>query len=164
MFYMHPIYHFSLSLFFSHFLSYSTSQCEPLSGKVQKILIWRWQELSDEEKKLMESVADCKRKPPRQREYFVKYHDMSYWNCDWVTELQVLYFIVLISFSFFVTFLRVCCCYWFAIFCWLYDFHIFQYNYLLLNNYLETCNISDNFYDLIIPKSCSIASVADGGL
>lgn len=25
----------------------------------------------------------------RQRELFVKWHDLSYWHCDWVSELQV---------------------------------------------------------------------------
>lgn len=25
----------------------------------------------------------------REREFMVKWHDMSYWHCDWVSELQV---------------------------------------------------------------------------
>ena len=25
----------------------------------------------------------------KQREYFVKWHEMSYWHCEWITELQV---------------------------------------------------------------------------
>ena len=30
-----------------------------------------------------------KRKPPPIREFFVKYDGLSYWHCDWVTEVQI---------------------------------------------------------------------------
>ena len=67
-------------------------QCEPLNGKVQKILTWRWKEEPAEEKPADGEAATSsspKKKPQRLREYFVKYHEKSYWHCDWVSELQV---------------------------------------------------------------------------
>ena len=52
-----------------------------------KILTWRWVENTIPEDQLPEAA---KKKPrPRLREYFVKWHDMSYWHCDWVSELQM---------------------------------------------------------------------------
>ncbi|KAF9822298.1 hypothetical protein SFRURICE_017573 [Spodoptera frugiperda] len=51
--------------------------CPPLEGKVAKILTWRWKEQS------------AKSKAPRSREFFVKWHDRSYWHCSWISELQL---------------------------------------------------------------------------
>ncbi|CAB0003885.1 unnamed protein product [Nesidiocoris tenuis] len=60
---------------------------KPLRGKVAKILTWRWVENQVSESQLPEAA---KKKPrPRQREFFVRWHDMSYWHCDWVSELQL---------------------------------------------------------------------------
>ncbi len=28
-------------------------------------------------------------KEHREREFFVKWHDMCYWHCEWISELQV---------------------------------------------------------------------------
>ncbi|KAK9502140.1 hypothetical protein O3M35_012729 [Rhynocoris fuscipes] len=62
---------------------------KPLRGKVSKILTWRWVEPppSNDDNKDDSNV----KKRPRQksREYFVKWADMSYWHCDWVSELQM---------------------------------------------------------------------------
>ncbi|XP_043222807.1 chromodomain-helicase-DNA-binding protein Mi-2 homolog isoform X1 [Amphibalanus amphitrite] len=64
--------------------------CEPLTGKVQKILTWRWKEEPAEKPAEGEAAATSpKKKAHRTREYFVKYHDKSYWHCDWVSELQM---------------------------------------------------------------------------
>ncbi|XP_021937675.1 chromodomain-helicase-DNA-binding protein Mi-2 homolog isoform X5 [Zootermopsis nevadensis] len=70
---------------------------KPLPGKVAKILTWRWAEAKksdgrEEEDKLSEEPSTSKR-PPRtpkpQREFFVKWHEKSYWHCEWVSELQM---------------------------------------------------------------------------
>nr|QVX32603.1 CHD3/4/5A [Platynereis dumerilii] len=88
--------------------------CEPLKGRVQKILFWRWKdgllkkeedalqkdpikdidekvEKKEEKPEKKEEVIPPKkvRKPPRLREFLVKWHDMSYWHCEWITELQL---------------------------------------------------------------------------
>ncbi|XP_069683396.1 chromodomain-helicase-DNA-binding protein Mi-2 homolog isoform X2 [Periplaneta americana] len=69
---------------------------KPLPGKVAKILTWRWAESKkhdrDEDDKPSEEPSTSKR-PPRtpkpQREFFVKWHEKSYWHCEWVSELQM---------------------------------------------------------------------------
>lgn len=61
---------------------------KPLPGKVQKILTWRWVE-EDGEKKEENGDVKPKKKPQRQREYFVKWNEKSYWHCSWVSELQM---------------------------------------------------------------------------
>ncbi|VVC89740.1 unnamed protein product [Leptidea sinapis] len=53
--------------------------CLPIEGKVAKILTWRWKEHSTKSKKAA----------PRSREFFVKWHDKSYWHCSWISELQL---------------------------------------------------------------------------
>ncbi|XP_037973931.2 chromodomain-helicase-DNA-binding protein Mi-2 homolog isoform X1 [Plutella xylostella] len=50
--------------------------CPPLEGKVHKILTWRWKEQG-------------KSKAARSREFFVKWHERSYWHCSWISELQL---------------------------------------------------------------------------
>ena len=72
-------------------------QAEPLLGKVGKILTWRWVETEEVEKEQKEeepsastSTAPVKKRGiKRFREFFVKWHEMSYWHCSWVSELQV---------------------------------------------------------------------------
>ncbi|XP_011300303.1 chromodomain-helicase-DNA-binding protein Mi-2 homolog [Fopius arisanus] len=62
--------------------------CPPLMGKVAKILTWRWKESSDSPSE-EPSTSKAAPKPRRTREFFVKWADMSYWHCDWATELQL---------------------------------------------------------------------------
>lgn len=57
--------------------------CPPLEGKVSKILTWRWTE------KPLDGAEGSSKKGPRRREYFVKWHERSYWHCDWITEMQL---------------------------------------------------------------------------
>ncbi|XP_062597362.1 chromodomain-helicase-DNA-binding protein Mi-2 homolog [Saccostrea cucullata] len=93
--------------------------CEPLKGRVAKILTWRWTEPLQEEGKMEEldhthphlpastkklmvknggkyepmdlqrliELSNKNRKP--LREFFVKWHDLSYWHCSWISELQL---------------------------------------------------------------------------
>ncbi|CAH1990110.1 unnamed protein product [Acanthoscelides obtectus] len=58
--------------------------CPPLIGKVAKILTWKWVE-DEPKKKDKEENA----KKTRHREFFVKWHELSYWHCSWITELQL---------------------------------------------------------------------------
>lgn len=67
-----------------------------MKGKVAKILTWRWAEVpkTEEVKKEDEDLAaqpstSKKPQPKPQREFFVKWHDMSYWHCSWISEVQV---------------------------------------------------------------------------
>lgn len=71
---------------------------EPLKGKVAKILHWRWVEKNFETKNKSDST-NCEENPTastsapilkhKEREFFVKWHDMSYWHCSWISELQI---------------------------------------------------------------------------
>ncbi|KOB74563.1 putative Chromodomain helicase-DNA-binding protein Mi-2-like protein [Operophtera brumata] len=65
------------SAYHRHCLNPPLAECPPLDGKVSKILTWRWKE------------PPSKNKTPRQREFFVKWHEMSYWHCSWISELQL---------------------------------------------------------------------------
>lgn len=56
--------------------------CPPLPAKIQRIITWRWKEVSVEGASTSKNVR-------REREFFVKWHEQSYWHCDWVTELQL---------------------------------------------------------------------------
>lgn len=74
---------------------------EPLKGKVQRILTWRWKKPDkdqlDKEKNVQSTAEDdtknllksLKNRKPREREFFVKWKDMSYWHCSWVDENQM---------------------------------------------------------------------------
>lgn len=70
---------------------------EPLKGKVQRIITWRWkkQEEPEADKNLTAEestknlLKNLKNRKPREREYFVKWKDMSYWHCTWVDEGQM---------------------------------------------------------------------------
>lgn len=59
--------------------------CPTLPYKIQRILTWRWREVP------VEGEASTSKKPKvrREREFFVKWQEQSYWHCDWVTELQL---------------------------------------------------------------------------
>ena len=74
---------------------------EPLKGKVSKILTWRWAEIYKDEDPIIgdrltnddipaaQPSTSKKPQPKPQREFFVKYHDMSYWHCNWISEVQL---------------------------------------------------------------------------
>ncbi|XP_017494898.1 PREDICTED: chromodomain-helicase-DNA-binding protein 4-like, partial [Rhagoletis zephyria] len=72
---------------------------EPLKGKVQRIITWRWKkavvEGADGEKALSAEdstknlLKNLKNRKPREREFFCKWKDMSYWHCSWVDEGQL---------------------------------------------------------------------------
>lgn len=55
---------------------------------VAKILTWRWKECSDTPSE-EPSTSKAAPKQRKMREFFVKWADMSYWHCDWITELQL---------------------------------------------------------------------------
>ncbi|RZC42901.1 chromodomain-helicase-DNA-binding protein Mi-2 -like protein [Asbolus verrucosus] len=59
--------------------------CPPLKGKVSKVLTWRW--IQDQPQATEDATK--KMKPKRHREFFVKWHELSYWHCNWITELQL---------------------------------------------------------------------------
>jgi chromodomain-helicase-DNA-binding protein 4 len=76
--------------------------CEPLKGKVAKILTWRWAEIHKEDEPIKtgepqsnddipaaQPSTSKKIQPKPQREFFVKWNDMSYWHCSWITEVQL---------------------------------------------------------------------------
>lgn len=56
--------------------------CPSLPTKIQRIITWRWKEVPVEGASTSKNVR-------REREFFVKWHEQSYWHCDWVTELQL---------------------------------------------------------------------------
>ena len=60
-----------------------------LPYKVGKILTWRWVETKAEAKKEEAPAVPPRKTPPRLREFFVKWHEKSYWHCSWVSELQL---------------------------------------------------------------------------
>ncbi|TRY96280.1 hypothetical protein DNTS_024011 [Danionella cerebrum] len=61
--------------------------CPAMKGKVQRILTWRWTEPPPP---TPASASDPKPLAGRpEREFFAKWHNMSYWHCSWVTELQL---------------------------------------------------------------------------
>lgn len=66
-----------------------------MKGKVQKVITWRWGEppASTPVPRPADLPADAPDPPPlvgrREREFFVKWCNMSYWHCSWVLELQV---------------------------------------------------------------------------
>ncbi|XP_037933405.1 chromodomain-helicase-DNA-binding protein Mi-2 homolog [Teleopsis dalmanni] len=55
--------------------------CPPLTGKAEKIITWRWAESTE--------PSTSKKSKSRQREYFVKWHNMSYWHCEWISDVQM---------------------------------------------------------------------------
>ncbi|XP_059098801.1 chromodomain-helicase-DNA-binding protein Mi-2 homolog isoform X2 [Tigriopus californicus] len=74
--------------------------CEPLPGKVEKILTWRWKEEDEDEKKKREEqepepIAGSSKMitphtlPKVEREFFIKWKDQSFWHCSWIKEIQL---------------------------------------------------------------------------
>jgi len=71
--------------------------CEPLGGKVEKILNWRWKGMEDkeeEEENKEEEGGKKKRRRKRipkdaQREFMIKWKGLSFWHCSWVQEIQL---------------------------------------------------------------------------
>ncbi|XP_078507685.1 chromodomain-helicase-DNA-binding protein 4 isoform X3 [Lissotriton helveticus] len=69
--------------------------CPPLKGKIQKILTWKWGQPPPPTQVPKPPTDDPDAPPPKplegrpEREFFVKWHAMSYWHCSWVTELQL---------------------------------------------------------------------------
>ncbi|KAM4601405.1 chromodomain-helicase-DNA-binding protein 4 isoform 1-T1 [Polymixia lowei] len=69
--------------------------CPPMKGKVQKVLTWRWGDppAPTPVPRPADLPADAPDPPPlvgrREREFFVKWCNMSYWHCSWVQELQL---------------------------------------------------------------------------
>uniref|UniRef100_A0A673FTP4 Chromodomain-helicase-DNA-binding protein 4-like n=1 Tax=Sinocyclocheilus rhinocerous TaxID=307959 RepID=A0A673FTP4_9TELE len=67
----------------------------PLKGKVQKVLAWHWGEAPPPMPvpRPADLAADAPDPPPmigrKEREFFVKWCNMSYWHCSWVQELQL---------------------------------------------------------------------------
>uniref|UniRef100_A0A8D3AGX9 DNA helicase n=1 Tax=Scophthalmus maximus TaxID=52904 RepID=A0A8D3AGX9_SCOMX len=70
-------------------------KCPHMKGKVQKVLTWRWGEppAPTPVPRPFDLPADAPDPPPlvgrREREFFVKWCNMSYWHCSWVQELQL---------------------------------------------------------------------------
>lgn len=68
---------------------------EPLKGKIQKIMTWRWAAILPEddtpvsETAKLAPVSTKKIELKPLREFFVKFHDLSYWHCCWISELQL---------------------------------------------------------------------------
>ncbi|CAG5136053.1 unnamed protein product [Candidula unifasciata] len=64
--------------------------CKPLKGKVKKILTWRWCEPPKTDDELDHTHHELPKKALKPlREFFIKWADMSYWHCSWVSELQL---------------------------------------------------------------------------
>ncbi|XP_071548739.1 chromodomain-helicase-DNA-binding protein Mi-2 homolog [Panulirus ornatus] len=65
--------------------------CEPLPGRVQKILFWRFVDPPKPPENWREIVGDKAEKYQFKslREFLVKWVDMSYWHCSWVSELML---------------------------------------------------------------------------
>ena len=61
--------------------------CEPMPGKVEKILTWRWKEMPEEEEEEGEKKKVVNSAP--EREFFIKWKEQSYWHCSWVKEIQL---------------------------------------------------------------------------
>ncbi|XP_042345222.1 chromodomain-helicase-DNA-binding protein 4 isoform X3 [Plectropomus leopardus] len=70
-------------------------KCPQMKGKVQKVLTWKWGEppAPTPVPRPADLPADAPDPPPlagrREREFFVKWCNMSYWHCSWVLELQL---------------------------------------------------------------------------
>ncbi|XP_023659676.1 chromodomain-helicase-DNA-binding protein 4-like isoform X1 [Paramormyrops kingsleyae] len=70
-------------------------KCPPLKGKVQKILTWRWSDPPAHKPVPRPSNLPADAPDPLlpasrpEREFFVKWSNMSYWHCSWVSELQL---------------------------------------------------------------------------
>ncbi|KAJ4948480.1 hypothetical protein JOQ06_020014 [Pogonophryne albipinna] len=69
--------------------------CQLITGRVQKILHWRWGEPPPPipVPPTLDAPPDAPPPPPMkgrpEREFFVKLTAQSYWHCTWITELQL---------------------------------------------------------------------------
>ncbi|XP_028836078.1 chromodomain-helicase-DNA-binding protein 4 isoform X2 [Denticeps clupeoides] len=69
--------------------------CPPMKAKVQKVLTWRWGKAPPpipvpRPLDLPNDAPDPKPMMGRpEREFFVKWCNLSYWHCSWVLELQL---------------------------------------------------------------------------
>ncbi|XP_070207054.1 chromodomain-helicase-DNA-binding protein 4-like isoform X3 [Littorina saxatilis] len=64
--------------------------CPPLKGKVHKILTWRWAKPPEQEDELDHTHHEKPKKTrPPLREFFVKWKEMSFWHCEWISELSL---------------------------------------------------------------------------
>ncbi|XP_050735075.1 chromodomain-helicase-DNA-binding protein Mi-2 homolog isoform X6 [Eriocheir sinensis] len=66
--------------------------CEPLPGRVQKILFWRFVDPPKPPENWKEIVGETKVEKyqfKQLREFLVKWVDMSYWHCSWISELML---------------------------------------------------------------------------
>ncbi|XP_029437894.1 chromodomain-helicase-DNA-binding protein 3 isoform X1 [Rhinatrema bivittatum] len=69
--------------------------CPGLKGRVQKILYWMWGEPPTSVQPLASAGDSLGVLPPKllqgrsEREFFVKWVNLSYWHCSWVKELQL---------------------------------------------------------------------------
>ncbi|KAH8264948.1 hypothetical protein KR038_008669, partial [Drosophila bunnanda] len=61
--------------------------CPPLTGKAEKIITWRWAVRADDGPSTSKGSKSSGNS--RVREYFIKWHNMSYWHCEWVPEVQL---------------------------------------------------------------------------
>lgn len=57
--------------------------CPPLEHKVAKILTWRWADVD------ISKPGTSKKEIVRKRQFFVKWAERSYWQCSWISELQI---------------------------------------------------------------------------
>lgn len=69
--------------------------CPRPKGRLEKILSWRWRDAPYTEVPVDHTESGKKKLwGYRQREFLVKYHNLSYWEVEWITELQLeIYFI-----------------------------------------------------------------------
>ncbi|XP_078467699.1 chromodomain-helicase-DNA-binding protein 5-like isoform X2 [Lampetra fluviatilis] len=69
--------------------------CPPVEGKVQKILHWKWGVAPPSTPVARPADAPPDAPDPKplegrpEREFFVKWSNLSYWHCCWITELQL---------------------------------------------------------------------------
>nr|CAB3230448.1 chromodomain-helicase-DNA-binding protein 4 [Phallusia mammillata] len=66
--------------------------CPMLKGKLQRVLAWRWREAPYTEVSDERAGQEGKKKKLwgyKQREFLVKYAEYSFWDVDWITELQM---------------------------------------------------------------------------
>uniref|UniRef100_A0A4W5NAR0 Uncharacterized protein n=1 Tax=Hucho hucho TaxID=62062 RepID=A0A4W5NAR0_9TELE len=83
------------------------SECPGMKGKVQKVLTWKWGEPPPPTPvpRPLDLPAEAPDPVPLagrpERQFFVKWCNMSYWHCSWVQELQVTHVnhnIIIVSF------------------------------------------------------------------
>jgi hypothetical protein len=72
--------------------------CEPLEGKVEKILTWRRDGMEDKEDEDAKEGGDAskakrwrRKRVPKdaQREFVIKWKERTHWHCPWVQEIQL---------------------------------------------------------------------------